>query len=74
MKRKLLFKAKTLREAKNDQYSKVFIKPDLTPIQRQEEQMLLKEMRRRNEESKAKKQEDIMDNLIGKIIWRKLPA
>ena len=36
MKRKLLIKPKTLEDGKSDQNRKVFIKPDLTLIQRKE--------------------------------------
>ncbi len=55
MKRKVLTKAKNLRESKNEKSKKIFIKPDLTEIQRAEEQDLLKEVKKKNAEALGEK-------------------
>ncbi len=58
MKKKVLMKAKNLRESKNEKSKKIFIEPDLTPIQRTEEQELLKEVKKKNAEARGEKGQD----------------
>ena len=58
MKRNVLMKAKNLRSSKNEKSKKIFIKPDLTPFQRAEEQELLKEVRKKNAEAKGVEEQE----------------
>ncbi len=58
MKKNVLLKAKNLRESKNEKSQNIFIKPDLTPIQREVEQELLKEMKKKNAEAKGENEQE----------------